>query len=551
MKKTKKLLLFKNLKKGFTLGETIASMISLAVVALAAQSLILVSNKFTAKSDRTLASMASQNEFHNMVCSHFKHPLAVQTDGTKSYSFDAANNKYIRVNKTKTENSQATLAFPVLEKNNKASNTITFNNSSDVQLTASQAAIKKVLKHPAVKSFLSNSFDKRLQKTTNQTTAYPLTYTGHGMPGVKLYKIYADSHTLITYQPSLTDNSADFPMGRIHAGSGFIFAARCVKNAASNTDTEGSFIDKDYSVGSILDITDVKLTEMSSISSHFAANTALYVLNLKYRPFYFPPSNNDTDAVKRIKCADVYAGAAANEIEAAEGHSLNTWTPVIYRIQFESAHNNIVDHIADYKQNDGTTNINNYYTRHNMEDRDSDLANNNSTNDEVLKRARQEYRRYLLQELEVTDISTASDPQKDAGVRAAQKLIKAQVYFPRLMNQMSIPIKFTKIVEFPFLKQISTENIWALSFSAISFPGQDSSINFQLFDIENTCWQKNAVSSCPYSPAKAGTLADIKITGNRDMRGYLKIKSQRCPFRYSKMDQNSGYTSMGYRDLEL
>ena len=309
-------------RRGFTLAEVLASLLALGVIVLAAQSLIMMANRFLYQSQETLVSMKDSSFMNNYICSKFTNPITVQKNSTRSYFYNSSSNQYEQV--SSTNNEPATLSYPLLKYSQGAP-----GGSSYTTPILSSPNVT----HSAVTSFLnSTGFTGQLKAHLNDKFGGSVSRNFKS----QYYDIYADSHTLITFmahvdKPSSLPTAVDMnKLGTITEsdGKGMIIATRCIKNSTSQG-SHGEYLNQyNYKLGSIVDSSDLPSTEQP-------VENALYILEgLKHRPFYFP---SNTEGKNKIKCCDIDSSSTTfTASNTTDCKSLESYTPITYIIKFAS-----------------------------------------------------------------------------------------------------------------------------------------------------------------------------------------------------------------------
>lgn len=512
-------------RRGFTFIEVLASLISLGIVVLAAQSLIMISNRFMVRSDVDFSSMQDVSFMNDYMCLKFTLPVFVQVDRTRSFHYDHINKKYTKISLGDEEINPATLSYPLLSKNNKNFETPELDSNHPLGPVS----------HTAVREFLNGDFkdstkNKRLRAHLDDKIA-----TGADTSDVgnvardyksKYYDVYADTHTLITFMvdPSDADMSSTemAKLGRISKsdGHGIIFASRCIKKEEGPGDI-GAYLKEHevHSLGSVIDETD-------NVSDLKTEETALYILEgLKYRPFYFQDHAENKD---KIKCCDVSAAVSTIE-KTTTGHCSNMedWIPVTYVIRFASEGGELGSDANDAivnldKNDDGNTSLRAY------------LFNEHET---------------VYTEEWIECESKITDQAKDSCKEDIHADMATRYYFPKLREKIDFPITFSSVHELPINKS-KLSNTWAFTFVAPSLQHQDSSMQLKLIDLENGCLKANHSLSMLSLSRQECRVGDFSVQSNPTKKAnkanlMTLIKSKSCPFRYVSLASGGGPIYLG------
>ena len=485
-------------KRGFTIGETVASMISLAVVALSAQSLIMMSSQFRSNQKRTFASMEEQAQYSNLICSHLQNPVAVQVDKSRTYHFNGT--EYKVLNPRRNEAKRPTLAFFILEpsRNSGSGSTRLENPSFSSDDFVSNEGLSGSIQDNIKQSIQSVLDDKSIFYIEDQSTAPgplpPSNTAEYPRPSIfhtHYFPIYADSHTLINYVPEFEQKRYEF--GNIKDNSGFIIATRCIENK--------KFHEK-YSLGALIDSTDLKFSA-HGYSQDIKNTQALYILTNQRVPFYFPDPTKA--GMSQISCAE--HDATINHTD-----SINKYTPVTFIIEFIKK--DTMPAIIDYKNETGNS--------PSFTEAISDPTHREPKNEGMY-----------------VDVPFVSDPVK---LQARQK----NEYQSRILQEAAFSVEFTRITEIPF-RNNNPFGIWTSTFIAkSSLPPialqTHSPFELTFIDVKNTC--NPSLYDCKSSPQGKDKL-DSLMVGNKKMSDFLKLKDKSCPFRYSNLESSGQAVSFG------
>ena len=503
-------------ERGFTMAEVLASLISLGVVVMSAQSVLMASNTFLHQSQDTFEAMESRNHINDYICSYFHAPPFIQQDPTKSFYYK--NGKYIQVGGD--NNKPATLSYPLLSKSDSSENfSSTGHSAVSTYVNGSNFSTKEHLKKDGTQGDKANNV--KLLNSTNKSRSYES----------KFYDIYANSHTIINLSVQPADNSINTAgrqpnsLGSLEDKKGnIIIASRCIENKVSAS-AEGQFVEAGQ--GSILDSTAVDYVEPAS----------LYVLEgLKYRPFHFP----DNSGHEKIKCCDIDPSllGSDDEIQETNCKTLKDYTPVAYviKISSEKGGTSLFDLMAENKIGTGATSeeafLHNQY-RTDYDDRvtQCDAGTVEKDNDGNCYAG-------APGQTDCTGILvSARQAVKTQCMKDAKDQWRHQYYFPKLREKFNFPVTFTEITELPLIK-VKNPTLWTVAFSAESKSQEQSQfIDLKLINIENQCKKVGLKRTCPL--LKRGSQIEQADAS------YLNINLRTCPFNYSKAGSEGGTISLG------
>ncbi|MDE0151632.1 MAG: hypothetical protein OXK80_03930 [Bdellovibrionales bacterium] len=499
--------------RGFTLGEVLASLIALGIIALTVQSLMLVANNFLSQQSSAMSSMQEQTFFSKLICHKFQRPVFVNQNPKRSFKYDpddSAGPLYLKRADARPnpEQKPATLSVPLLGHSNSISS-----------LSASG--------HSAVQTFLTTELttpadeddhSQALRAHINDKAASFSDIVGGGSRNhnyhSQFYDIYADDHTLPTFMVKQGEESG-IRLGKV--SEGFIYASRCIQNGKGNLGNGGSFIEiggasPKYSI--------IDRTDNSAITDDDVLATALYVLEQKWRPFYFPKQDK---AKNEVICCDISAFDSTTSITLGTSTSspsipgncanLENYTPIIYVIKISSdgsAFENLIsgnDSLAGYVQNS----LSEFISHDDCES--SGQVDLNSSN--------------------CKDIAENS-------------------YFRELGKRLVHPVKFENVEELPLVKK-DRVNTWAYGFIAPSFKNQIAHKEFKILSIENKCHTSLPVGLC--GKAVPGLILDIttnpeNAVNNKSVADYFISRVSHCPFSYISMDSSGGTLPLGLDRVE-
>ncbi len=509
-------------RKGFTLGEVLASLIALGIITLTVQSLILVANNFLSQQSSSMSSLQEQTFFSKLICHKFQRPVFVEQDRSRSFEYHPYDGFYKKKKNTRPNpnHNPATLSVPLLDK----SNTTGISNLGS-----------SLSEHPAVQAFLNTALTFATNKDdTNKVLRAHINDKANIDPleienasgshdyNSLFYDIYADNHTLPTFMVKQTEEDG-IRLGKV--SEGFIYASRCIKNGKANLGTEGSFISIEgkYPTYSIIDRID-----KNNMNDDGILATALYILEQKWRPFYFPDQAKVKDQV--ICCnitqfnrpTTITLGNSPTPTIPAGCGNLETYTPVIYVIKISSDGGALEDLIPANDSLEG-------FLQASVDDT---TAN------------------------EPFESHTACAPSGGlfkidlAGVNASTTSCETVVrnnYFSTLGKRFAHPIKFENVEELPLVKK-DRVNSWAYGFVAPNFKNQDMHKEFKIISIENKCHSSLPIGLC--GKAVPGLNLDITVHPENAINGksvaeYFIAKVSACPFNYITMDSSGGTLPLG------
>ena len=505
-------------RRGFTLGEVLASLIALGIIALAVQSLMLVANNFLSQQSSSMSSMEEHTFFSKLICHKFQRPVFVEQDPSRSFKYDPNDSEgplYLKKRDGRS-NELATLSVPLLGHSN-TSSSITNPSGSITSLSVSG--------HTAVKTFLStlaipadeDDHSTALRAHINDKAASFSNVDGasgsHDYHSL-FYDIYADNHTLPTYMVKQGEDDG-IELGKI--SEGFIYASRCVKNEVnpSGNGDPATFIaiDGDSPKYSIIDRTD-----NSAMGEDEVLATALYVLEQKWRPFYFPEQEKTKN---KVICCDIDTFDSTTSITLGTESiipsipsncaNLEKYTPIIYVIKISSDEGAVEDEIL------GNNSLEGY-----VQNSASNFVNNNECE--------------------------STQPEK-VDLNSSCRDIVEKGYFRELGAHFVHPVKFENVEELPLVKK-DRVNTWAYGFIAPSFGSQKMHKEFKILSIENKCRTSLPVGLCGKAvPGLDLSLAPNKIDG-KSVAEYFIARVSHCPFSYISMDSSGGTLPLGLDRIE-
>ena len=510
-------------RRGFSLGEVLASLIALGIIALTVQSLILVAHNFLSQQSSSMSSLEEQTFFSKLVCHKFQRPVFVEQNLKRSFTYNpgapGTPPAYQKRSNAKPDPKQnpATLSVPLLGGS---------QNPSGLSVNG----------HPAVQSFLTNldssggltaSFgdtDKIFRAHINDEAAHFNNVDGasgsHSYYS-QFYDIYADNHTLPTFMVKQAEQDTS-KLGVV--SEGFIYASRCIKNDVnpSGNGDPASFIEikGDIPKYSIIDRTD-----NSNMNNDEVLATALYVLEQKWRPFYFPGQEKTKN---KVICCDISQFDRPNTITLGPPPTppasltiptgcanLEKYTPIIYVIKISSDKGKLEDLISGTDSNNSNDSLEGY-----IQNNVSRFVNNDQC-------------------------ESAIDPANNVDLSSTNcKTVASNSYFQTLGKGFAHPVKFENVEELPLVKR-DRVNSWAYGFIAPSFSNQDMHKEFKIISIENKCHTSLPVGLCGKAvPGLDLSLSQNEING-KSVADYFIAKVSACPFHYITMDNSGGVLPLG------
>ena len=513
--------------RGFSLGEVLASLIALGIIALTVQSLILVAHNFLSQQSSSMSSLQEQTFFSKLVCHKFQRPVFVAQDRSRSFTYNpgapGTPPAYQKRSNARPDPKQdpATLSVPLLGK----------SNSIGSLATSTPPMADLPTNHPAVQTFLTNldssggltaSFgdtDKIFRAHINDEAAHFNNVDGasgsHSYYS-QFYDIYADNHTLPTFMVKQAEQDTS-KLGVV--SEGFIYASRCIKNDVnpSGNGDPASFIEikGDIPKYSIIDRTD-----NSNMNNDEVLATALYVLEQKWRPFYFPGQEKTKN---KVICCDISQFDRPNTITLGPPPTppasltiptgcanLEKYTPIIYVIKISSDSGALETLIPGSKSLEG-------YVQNSV----SSFKDNSIC-------------------------ESAIDPANNVDLNSTNcKTVVENSYLQTLGKGFAHPVKFENVEELPLVKR-DRVNSWAYGFIAPSFSNQDMHKEFKIISIENKCHTSLPVGLCGKAvPGLDLSLPANHVVNNKSVADYFIAKVSACPFHYITMDNSGGVLPLG------
>jgi len=510
--------------RGFTLGEVLASLIALGIIVLTVQSLMLVANNFLSQQRSSMSSMEEQAFFSKLICHKFQRPVFVAQDPSRSFKYDPDVQSYAKkaTDRPDPEQNPATLSVPLLAHS---------QNLSGLSVSA----------HSAVQTFLStvlavpvneDDHDKVLRVHINDKAASfgSIENSGGGSHNnySLFYDIYADDHTLPTFMVKQGEED-DIELGKV--SEGFIYASRCIKNEVDASHS-GSFIaiggdSPKYSIIDRMDNSDMTDDEVLA--------TALYVLEQRWRPFYFP----DQDRTKnQVVCCDTSRFGNTNTFQITVNTSapydvtspsncanLEKYTPIIYVIKISSDGADLENKIAS---GDGTGDMSNPPSMLGYLENSASAFSGSC-------------------ESTTHDVKWSHVPNSSTGISCFD--VVKEHYFRQLGARFVHPVKFENVEELPLVKR-DRRNAWAYGFIAPSFGSQGMHKEFKILSVENKCHTSLPVGLC----GKAVPGLDLSLSANKiegkSVAEYFIARVSHCPFHYVTMDNSAGTLPLGLDRVE-
>lgn len=494
-------------RRGFTLGEVLASLIALGIIALTVQSLILFANNFLNQQDAALSSLEEQVFFSNLLCHKFQRPVFAEYDSSRSFMYNPNAESYKKRSDNRPDPAEdpAVFSVPLLDKSKPISGKIELS----------------VTGHGAVNTFLKAKLtmgsptdnSKVLRAHINDKTS---NFTNlHGLSGThnyysQFYDIYTDDHTLPTFMVRQTEDH-DFTLGII--SDGFIYASRCIKNEVASG-TAGSFIEIEGKNPkySIIDTTDQDMSE-EEIKA-----TALYVLEQRWRPFYFPSGNKN-----KVICCDIDQYPSSNVIKLdSSGNppsnckTLKKYTPIIYVMRLSSG------------ETFGTSVENAVFGNKSLEG----YAQNKASNF-----------------ISLHGCKKTATPAGKVDWNGSCKNSVADKYLTDLGEKIVHPVKFKNIEELPLVKK-DRVNTWAYGFVASTFRDPYYK-EFKILSIENKCHSSMPIGFCgKVMPGKDLSATANLLQNGKSAADYLITRVRHCPFRYITMENSASPMPLGLDRVE-
>ena len=489
--------------KGFTMAEVLASLISLGVVVMSAQSVLMASNTFLHQSQDTFESMSSRNHINDYICSYFHEPPFVQQNPKESFYYNSDNETYVQVGSA--NNSPATLSYPFLDH--------------------SDSSFSAVSGHSAVSTFTNSAnltIDKHIDDEANASQTVESGARGFQS---KFYDIYANSHTVINLSAKPKDESFNTDSMRLKGlgelENNVIIASRCIKNAVGPSDL-GKFISS--TKRSVIDSTDGASGQQDQ--------TALYILDgLRHRPFYFPKK----EGYKKIQCCDIDA-LNNGVLDNTKCELLEDYTPIAYVIKISSQKNgtSLSELMAVNKDPNDATGatseeafFSNEYT--------SEYQNRVTSCDNGTIEKDSDGNCYAGA-VGQTDCTSITDTNRKTVKSQCKKDKKDEwrkrYYFPALREHFNFPVTFKEVIELPLIKD-KNPTLWAVALTAPSkSKKQSNSIDLKVINIENQCKKVGLKRICPR--------LETGKTISADDASYLNIGLRSCHFNYAKAGDNTG-----------
>ncbi len=506
-------------RRGFTLGEVLASLIALGIIALTVQSLILVANNFLSQQGSSISSLQEQTFVSKLMCHKFRRPIFVEEDASRSFIYAPGEDSYKKRHEANNRTKKpATLSIPLLE------------DSQNFP-----GGLKVDTEHPAVETFLQGSW---ITKDTTINAGHsnnilrahindkaPNFNSIDGAGGSRnylslFYDIYADSHTLPTFMVHRTEEDQDLDKKLGTISEGFIYAARCVKNIGGDKVTPNHFIEIEgkYPKYSIIDPSD-----KSDMTSKEMTATALYVLEQGWRPFYFP---RQAEVKNQVLCCDIGSFNTSTPIKfngsvkPSRCETLEKYTPIVYVMKISSGSND--DYVEDEILEGAGKNVEAYA--------ENEVSSSNSKLESH-------------SDCECPDTSPCS-PGEVIKWGPNCKRAAGESYLRKLGKNMVHPVKIENIEELPLVKR-DRVNSWAYAFVAPSFKNQDLHKEFKIISIENKCHTSMPIGLCgKVVPGRDLLDPKNKING-KSAADFFIARVRSCPFNYVSMSSSGGPLPLG------
>ena len=513
-------------KKGFSLGEALASVIALGIISMTVQSLLLVSNSFLETQKTSFSALEERTALNHLVCYNLQHPIFVSSNPARSFSFSDSGTPTYK--KHTDDLPKATLSVPLIGDEQK---------STTGEIDTDKFEITK---HGAVKTFLGNlPKQTEVGKTGEEQFPFKVHIEDNAsnfddLDGVSgdhnyhalFYDIYADSHTLVSFQPNLKAENRISYLGVIDQ-EGSIFATRCIKNNTNSTNV-GEFIELtgDSPKHSIVDNFDKDGFTLDSQENPEAKEimaSALYVLEQKWRPFYF---HKETAQRDKIKCCDITtASGTFTNTTTTDCKDLEKYTPITYVISIKT------EVIGDNKNKIelGKDSLAGF-TQNKVDDNDSDSTNINQNLEHFLVNIKNEDSELNCK---TSNKFKLSGDCKDAA---------ENLYYNELSKKFTYPVRFTSIMELPLVRK-NRLSTWAHTFVG---PYQGNTVNLKLLHVENRCHSILPQHVCAEAiPGENLTGTNNEVNG-KSASDYFVTTASPCTFTYPTLESNSLYIPLGY-----
>ena len=280
--------------KGFSLLEIMVSAATMAFLAVVFQSVLVTANSFNI-SQKNYKDVHRVNKFvQNSLCfssETFKPHLGIDT--SKIYKMKIQS---VTVGGTLTKKRKYSIPD--------------FEGADDIPLIG-----LKVNNVQSVSGHLNQgSADETLIKgAVHPPDTKGICFDGEGVPN-RFLPVLQDSHTLIKLNVNTSSTSSS---GLVE--SGYVVASRCVENKKTSLYKEPS---SDF-YRATFDIVQEKAT-------------AVYILNLPYRPFYFPNKDTGDDYHDKVQCCMAGSTPTGCQKVASGTSGDTTYVPRIYYIYFDA-----------------------------------------------------------------------------------------------------------------------------------------------------------------------------------------------------------------------
>ena len=273
---------FIHYRQGFSIVEVLVTMGFFGVVMLLFQTVVIMGDSFTKKTENRVQFSRLTAELKTYMCVNSASFKLVGMHAHKSFKFCTS------ASTTPCSPDE----YQILgTSDDRVSDPVITVSLSDLSTETSLASSQNTLVQNTLANYSSN-----LNKYTGFTddSGSPPAETG--------VKVHQDSHTFIKFDMTV-DNSQLISSSDI---TGKIFLSRCVARGASATVYRKS----GYS---------------TTIDMDSPKNTLIYLLNIQHRPFYFPNSTTGT-----IKCCDTSSSGSIAEAGCTNSGNYNIITYVAY-----------------------------------------------------------------------------------------------------------------------------------------------------------------------------------------------------------------------------
>ncbi len=269
------------LSKGFSLVEVLVSLGTFGLFALLVQSVLVMGHSLRISHVNLIDTTQSVGVIKQIICSANSSFKMVGMDPNRTYSTPVSVGLKKRVYK-KHSFVKEEVPFATL----------------DLSKMSSQPADGFI--HSTVNRMIKEQAN--LGDTTRFSSNRNVEFYPPNFKSPFYYKVFQDSHTIVkinTRQKSLS----------IQSVSGYIFASRCVENKKSSAV--------------------YKRKIPATFDSKAFEESALYILEKKERPFYFPNSKNQKNLQPAVRCCE-----SGDSLKCQSGGKKN-WVPRLYIIYLD------------------------------------------------------------------------------------------------------------------------------------------------------------------------------------------------------------------------